>query len=222
MHYGDLTDSTNTIRIIQSVEPDGIYNFWVQSHVQVTFETLEPTNEACAVSKISAIKLCRFYHRLHGTDFLSAMSTSLYGPHDIFDLETSQVLTSLILGFHEARESWGPYVELWGTGRPLREFLHARDLAEACLLLMERNHDRMAGELVNLGTEKDISIRDLARMIAGFAGYDGEIRWDRTKPDGIMCKVLDTSRISAMGWRPRISLRQGIEETYAWYRAHVV
>jgi GDP-L-fucose synthase len=183
---------------------------------------LEPTNEAYAVAKIAAIKLCRFYHRQHGADFLSAMPTNLYGPRDSFDLETSHVLPALIRKFHEARESSAPCVELWGTGRPLREFLHARDLAEACVLLMERFHAREAGELVNIGTGKDISIQDLAHMIAGIVGYEGEIRWDRTKPDGMMRKVLDTSRIKAMGWCPRISLRQGIEETYAWYRAHVV
>ncbi|MFY9397232.1 MAG: GDP-L-fucose synthase [Desulfomonilia bacterium] len=181
---------------------------------------LEPTNEAYAIAKIAAIKLCRFYHLQHGADFMSVMPTNLYGPNDNFDLETSHVLPALIRRFHEARESSAPYVELWGTGKPLREFLHSRDLAEACVMLMERSSAREAGELVNIGTGKDISIRDLARMIAGIVGYGGEIRWDHTKPDGMMRKVLDTSRINAMGWRPRISLRQGIEETYAWYRSH--
>ncbi len=183
---------------------------------------LEPTNEAYAVAKIAAIKLCRYYHQQYGADFLSVMPANLFGPGDNFDLETSHVLPALIRRFHEAKECGAPRVVLWGTGRPMREFLYAGDLADACVHLMRSYHADDMGEFVNIGTGVDLSIRDLAGMIAEITGYTGEIRWDGTKPDGMMRKVLDTSRINDLGWRAKTDLRQGIEKTYAWYRIHGV
>lgn len=182
--------------------------------------TLEPTNEAYAVAKIAAIKLCRYYHQQYGADFLSVMPTNLYGPGDNFDLETSHVLPALIRRFHEAKTGSAPYVVLWGSGRPMREFLYARDLAEAGVHLMENHSAQDVGEFVNIGTGEDLSIGDLAGLVAGIVGYEGEIRWDASKPDGMMRKVLDVSRINAMGWKARTSLGQGIRETYDWYREH--
>ena len=181
---------------------------------------LEPTNEAYAVAKIAAAKLCRHYHRQYGADFLSVMPANLYGPGDNFDLETSHVLPALIRRFHEAKQSSSPSVALWGTGRPMREFLYVDDLAQACILLMKNFSAHEVGEFVNIGTGEDLSISDLAHLIADVVGYEGEIRWDPTKPDGMVRKVLDVSRINAMGWRARTSLRQGIQQTYGWYLQH--
>lgn len=181
---------------------------------------LEPTNEAYAIAKIAAIKLCRYYHQQYGADFLSVMPANLYGPGDNFDLETSHVLPALIRRFHEAKESGAPYVMLWGTGRPMREFLYAEDLADACIHIMRSFHADDVGEFVNIGTGRDLSIRELALMVADITGYAGEIRWDGTKPDGMMKKVLDVSKINAMGWRAQTDLEQGIEKTYAWFRTH--
>ncbi len=183
---------------------------------------LEPTNEAYAVAKIAAIKLCRYYHQQYGADFLSVMPANLYGPGDNFDLETSHVLPAFIRRFHEAKERRVPYVVLWGTGKPMREFLYAEDLADACVYLMRSFHADEIGEFVNIGTGVDLSIRELAEMIAEITGYTGEIRWDSTKPDGMMRKVLDTTRINDLGWSAKTDLRQGIEKTYAWYRIHGV
>ncbi len=183
---------------------------------------LEPTNEAYAVAKIAAIKLCRYYHRQYGADFFSVMPANLYGPGDNFDFETSHVLPALIRKFHEAKKRGAPYVVLWGTGRPMREFLYAGDLAEACIHLMKNYSAQDVGEFVNIGTGVDLSIRELAVMVAEITGYTGEIRWDSTKPDGMMRKVLDTSRINDLGWSAKTDLRQGIENTYAWYRIHGV
>lgn len=183
---------------------------------------LEPTNEAYAVAKIAAIKLCRFYHRQYGADFLSIMPSNLYGPRDNFDLKTSHVLPALIRRFHEAKEGAQPAVVLWGSGTPMREFLYAEDLAEACIHLMKNYSAQDVGEFVNIGTGVDLSIRELAVMVAEITGYTGEIRWDSTKPDGMMRKVLDTSRINDLGWSAKTDLRQGIENTYAWYRIHGV
>ncbi len=178
---------------------------------------LEPTNEAYAVAKIAAIKLCRYYREQFGADFLSVMPTNLYGPGDNFDLETSHVLPALIRRFHEAKQASSPVVTLWGTGAPRREFLYVDDLAGACVFLMQRCSAREIGEFVNVGTGEDLSIRDLAGLVSGIVGYTGDIRWDATKPDGTARKLLDVSRIHALGWKAGMGLREGIAQTYDWY-----
>lgn len=178
---------------------------------------LEKTNEWYAVAKIAGIKMCQAYRRQYGRDFIAAMPTNLYGPNDNFDLESAHVLPALIRRFHEAKQS-GVAPTLWGSGTPRREFLHVDDCAEACLVLM----DGYSGEeIVNVGAGQDISIAELATLVAEAVGYQGEIRWDRTKPDGTPRKLMDSSKMLAMGWRPRIELREGIERTYDWYRAQV-
>jgi GDP-L-fucose synthase len=179
---------------------------------------LEPTNQAYAVAKIAGIELCRSYNRQHGTNFVSVMPTNLYGPGDNFDLDTSHVIPALIRKLHEAREATRPTVSVWGTGTPRREFLHVDDLADACVHVMAV-HD--GSELVNIGCGEDIPIGELARLIADVVGYPGEIIFDTSKPDGTPRKLLDVTRLTALGWRPRIPLRQGLEETVAWYRATV-
>lgn len=179
---------------------------------------LEKTNEWYAVAKIAGIKLCQAYRRQYGCDFIAAMPTNLYGPYDNFDLQSAHVLPALIRRFHEAKGS-GQAPVLWGSGSPRREFLHVDDCAEACLTLMERH----SGEaFLNVGTGKDIPIADLAAMVAEAVGYTGEIRWDRTKPDGTPRKLLDCTRINALGWVPKISLREGLAATYRWYVEHRV
>ena len=177
---------------------------------------LEPTNEPYAIAKIAGLKTCEFLMEQYGADFISMMPTNLYGPYDNFDPVTSHVLPAMIRKFDDARESGAPSVELWGTGTPRREFLHVDDCASAALFLM-RNYS--APETVNVGWGEDITIRDLAEQIAGIVGYDGEIRFNPEYPDGTPRKVLDTSRINALGWSPRIPLNEGIESTVAWYRA---
>jgi len=180
--------------------------------------TLEPTNEAYAIAKIAAIKLCRYYNEQFGTDYLSVMPTNLYGPGDNFDLEKSHVLPALIRRFHEAKEGNMPYVTLWGTGTPLREFLYVEDLADACVHVMQNFHAKEIGEFVNIGAGRDLPIKDLAELVAGIVGYEGEIRWDSTKPDGMAKKLLDVSRINGMGWKACTTLSQGIKQTYDWYK----
>jgi GDP-L-fucose synthase len=175
---------------------------------------LEPTNEAYAVAKIAGIELCRAYNRQYGTRFISVMPTNLYGPGDNFDLETSHVLPALIRKFHEAKEAGAPEVVVWGTGSPRREFLHVDDLADACMFLMRRYE---GSEILNIGWGVDISIAELAELVREVVGYRGRIRFDPSKPDGTPRKLLDVSRLKALGWRPRIGLREGIEQTYAWY-----
>lgn len=175
---------------------------------------LEPTNEAYAVAKIAGIELCRAYNRQYGTRFISVMPTNLYGPGDNFDLETSHVLPALIRKFHEAKEAGAPEVVVWGTGSPRREFLHVDDLADACMFLMRRYE---GSEILNIGWGVDISIAELAELVREVVGYRGRIRFDPSKPDGTPRKLLDVSRLEALGWRPRIGLREGIEQTYAWY-----
>ncbi|MFQ5538346.1 MAG: GDP-L-fucose synthase family protein [Gemmatimonadota bacterium] len=178
---------------------------------------LEPTNEAYAVAKIAGIKLCQAYRSQYGAHFISAMPTNLYGPGDNFDLETSHVLPALIRRFHEAKVSGAPAVTLWGTGTPRREFLHVDDLAEACIFLLER-YDEDAP--INVGTGKDLTIAELASLVARVVSYEGEIRYDSSRPDGTPRKLLDVSRIRALGWSPSILLEQGIRDTYAWFREH--
>jgi GDP-L-fucose synthase len=168
-----------------------------------------------AVAKIAGIKMCQAYRRQYGCDFIAAMPTNLYGQNDNFDLQSAHVLPAMIRRFHEAKET-GQAPVLWGTGSPRREFLHVDDCAEACLVLMERHSGE---EIVNVGAGKDIPIAELAALVAEVVGYKGEIRWDRTKPDGTPRKLMDNTRMAELGWSPKISLRQGLQSTYEWYRA---
>jgi len=174
---------------------------------------LEPTNEWYAVAKIAGIKMCQAYRKQYSCDFIAAMPTNLYGPGDNFDLETSHVLPALIRRFHEAKLT-GKSPRLWGTGKPRREFLHVDDCAEACASLMERYSD---SRIINVGAGEDISIAELARMIADIAGYEGTIEWDHSKPDGMPRKLLDCHRINELGWSPGIGLHEGLRKTYQWY-----
>ncbi|HTT08218.1 MAG TPA: GDP-L-fucose synthase [Gammaproteobacteria bacterium] len=172
---------------------------------------LEPTNQWYAVAKIAGIKLCQAYWRQYGCRFISAMPTNLYGPGDNFDLQTSHVLPAMIRKFHEGRVNDAPTVTLWGTGTPLREFLHVDDCAAACLFLMEHYDDP---EIINIGTGEEISIRDLALLIKDVVGYGGGIVYDASKPDGTPRKLSDAARIFNLGWRPKIKLQDGIRDTY--------
>jgi GDP-L-fucose synthase len=174
---------------------------------------LEPTNEAYAVAKIAAVKLCRYYNQEYGTNFLSLMPTNLYGPGDNYDLENSHVLAAFIRKFHEAKIS-GKNVVLWGDGTPRREFLYSHDLAEAVIFLLENKDSSVLGEIINVGTGIDITISDLAMLVAKIVGFEGSIEWDTTKPNGTPQKLLDVSRITNMGWEPKIALEKGIRETY--------
>jgi GDP-L-fucose synthase len=175
---------------------------------------LESTNEWYAVAKIAGIKLCQAYHRQHGCRFISAMPTNLYGPGDNFDLETSHVLPALIRKFHEAKLANDPSVEIWGTGTPRREFLHVDDCASACLYLMDVYEQP---EHINIGVGTDITIGELAEIVQKIVGYNGDIVYDKSKPDGTPRKLVDVSKIFALGWRPRIPLEEGIMNTYTWY-----
>jgi len=179
---------------------------------------LEPTNEPYAIAKIAGIKLCQAYAREYGDRFISAMPTNLYGPGDNFDLETSHVMPALIRKVHEAKLSGAPEVSIWGTGTPRREFLHVHDLARACRFLLER-YD--SPEIINVGVGEDITIRELAELICEVVGYGGRLAFDPGKPDGTPRKLLDVSRIRALGWEPWISLPEGVRQTYAWYLEHV-
>ena len=175
---------------------------------------LEPTNDAYAVAKIAGVKMCQAYHRQYGSRFVSVMPTNLYGPGDNFDLRTSHVLPALIHKFHEAKVSGAGDVVVWGTGEPRREFLHVDDLADACVFLM-RNYE--SAEIINVGVGEDITIRDLAKLVADVVGFEGELRFDTSKPDGTPRKLLDVSRLRSLGWSPSITLREGVEATYRWY-----
>lgn len=180
---------------------------------------LEPTNEWYAVAKIAGIKLAEAYRRQHGCDFISAMPTNLYGPGDNFDLSSSHVLPALLRKAHEAREAQADAIEIWGTGTPRREFLHVDDLADACVFLMQ-NYSK--NEHVNVGSGNDIAIIDLVRLVADVVGFVGDIRHDLSKPDGTPRKLMSATKLQAMGWSPRIGLREGIEQVYASYRAKAV
>jgi GDP-L-fucose synthase len=178
---------------------------------------LEPTNEAYAIAKIAGIKLCQAYRTQYGSDFISAMPTNLYGPNDNFDLASSHVLPAMIRRFHDAREEGVTEVTLWGTGSPLREFLHVDDLAAACVFLMQNYSD---ARHINIGSGEEVSIRELAEMVRRIVHPDATIVYDTTKPDGMPRKLLDVSRLHSLGWKHRISLGEGIEQTYNWYLAH--
>lgn len=176
---------------------------------------LEPTNEPYAIAKIAGLKLCEAYRDQYGAQFISAMPTNLYGPGDNYDLQNSHVLPALLRKIHTAKVEGRPSVELWGTGAPMREFLHVDDLASACLHLMEHYEGR---EWLNIGTGEDLSIRELAELVCAVVGYEGQLSWDTTKPDGTPRKLLDVSKIHALGWKARIGLRAGIEGVYAAVR----
>jgi GDP-L-fucose synthase len=173
--------------------------------------TLEPTNEWYAVAKIAGIKMCQSYRRQYGCDFISAMPTNLYGPHDNYDLQNSHVLPALIRKFHEAKISGQREVVCWGTGSPFREFLYSEDLAEACVFLMENYGEE---QFINIGCGSEISVKALAETIGRIIGFDGKITWDTSKPDGTPRKLMDSSRLFALGWRPKVSLEDGIRLTY--------
>lgn len=175
---------------------------------------LEPTNEAYALAKISGLKMCQYFNKQYGTCFISVMPTNLYGPNDNYDLENSHVLPALIRKMHEAKVAEKPFVELWGTGTPMREFMYVDDMADACVFLME---NYIGNEFFNVGTGKEISIKALAELIKGIVGYKGELRFDSTKPDGMPRKLLDVSRLEEAGWKYRIELSEGIKSTYNAY-----
>ncbi len=184
---------------------------------------LELTNEPYAIAKIAGIKLCESYNRQYGTDFRSVMPTNLYGPGDNFDLEHSHVIPALMRKLHEAREQRSPRVEIWGTGTPRREFLHVDDMAEASLHVMGlpletlQAHTQPRLSHVNIGSGRDVSIRELAELIAGIVDYRGELKYDTSKPDGTPQKLLDVSRLGALGWQARIDLPEGLKQTYTWF-----
>lgn len=175
---------------------------------------LEPTNDAYAIAKIAGIKLCQAYTREYGDNFISAMPTNLYGPGDNFDLNSSHVLPALLRKAHEAKMSGARELVVWGSGQPRREFLHVDDMAAACLFLL-RNYD--SPEIVNVGCGEDVTIRELAELVCDVVGFDGELTFDASKPDGTPRKLLDVSRLAGLGWRPTISLREGIAGTYEWF-----
>jgi GDP-L-fucose synthase len=180
---------------------------------------LEPTNEAYAVAKIAGIKMCQAYARQHGANFISVMPTNLYGPGDNFDLRTSHVLPALIRKFHDAATAGSGPVVIWGSGAPRREFLYVDDLADACVFLM-RAYDQP--DILNIGTGTDISIRELAGLVAQVVGYEGEVTYDESKPDGTPRKLLDVSRLEALGWSASVPLREGIQRTLEWYESEML
>jgi GDP-L-fucose synthase len=184
---------------------------------QLLTGALEPTNEAYAIAKIAGIKLCQAYRAQYGDDFISAMPTNLYGPNDNFDLASSHVLAAMIRKFHDAKLAGAREVVIWGTGTPRRELLHVDDLADACVFLMDR-YDQASH--INVGTGEDLSIRELAETVRAIVHPDAVLEWDESKPDGMPRKLLDVTRLHALGWRHRIGLREGIESTYRWFLAN--
>lgn len=183
---------------------------------------LEPTNEPYAIAKIAGIKMCQNYNRQYGANFIAVMPTNLYGPNDNFDLKNSHVIPALIRKFHEAKLNSAPTATIWGTGAPRREFMHVDDMADGCVFLMNNfnstKEQNERGEMfVNLGVGNDISIRELAELIKQVVDYEGKIIWDTTKPDGSPQKLLDVTKINALGWRYRTELREGVEAVYRWY-----
>jgi GDP-L-fucose synthase len=180
--------------------------------------SLEPTIEGYALAKIVGLKMCQYFNRQYGTDFISIMPTNVYGPHDNFDLQTSHVLSALLRKTHEAKAANLPQIEIWGTGKPLRDFLYADDLADACIFLME-NYD--GDEFFNAGTGKDITIAELAQIIKKVVGYEGELVFDTSKPDGMHRKLLDVAKLKQLGWTYKTDLEEGIRETYSWYLENI-
>ena len=181
---------------------------------QLLSSYLEPTNDAYAIAKIAGLRMCRAYREQYGFNAISLMPTNLYGPGDNFHPENSHVMPGLIRRFHEAKENNDPTVTCWGDGSPMREFLHVDDLAEACYTCMEKYEE---GCHINVGTGEDVTIKELAETIAEVVGYEGEIVWDTSKPNGTPRKVMNVDRMKALGWEPKIKLRDGIESAYKWY-----
>ncbi|MBX7051712.1 MAG: GDP-L-fucose synthase [Flavobacteriales bacterium] len=177
---------------------------------------LEPTNEPYAIAKIAGIKLCEAYRDQYGSNFISAMPTNLYGPNDNYDLNNSHVLPAFIRKFHDAKENGLDHVEVWGTGSPMREFLHVDDLADACYFLMMNYNEKL---FVNVGTGEDLTIKALAEMVQEVVGFKGELRWNTSKPDGTPRKLMDVSRLHNMGWKHRIALREGITAVYEEFKS---
>jgi len=175
---------------------------------------LEPSNKPYSISKISGIILCQSYNKQYGTNFISVMPTNLYGPSDKYDLNNSHVIPAMIIKFHRAKKNDENEVVMWGTGSPKREFLYSDDLAQACIYLMNGYDD---SEIVNIGTGKDISIKELAELIKKIVGFNGEIKWDTTKPDGVPKKLLDVTKLNNLGWNYSIELEQGLKVAYDWY-----
>lgn len=178
---------------------------------------LEPTNDAYALAKIGGIKMCQAYHQQYGCNFISAMPTNLYGPGDHYHLQNSHVLPALIRKFHEAKINQLPTVTIWGTGQPRREFLHVDDAAAACIFLMESYNDT---EIINIGSGVDHTIEEMARLIQGIVGYEGDLVFDTSKPDGMMKKQLNVHKINQLGWYPKVSLEDGLTQTYADFNLH--
>jgi GDP-L-fucose synthase len=179
---------------------------------------LEPTNEWYAIAKIAGLKMCQAYRRQYGFNAISLMPTNLYGPGDNFDIQNSHVLPALIRRFHEAQLRGDATLSIWGTGTPRREFLHVDDLADAVVYLLKTYDEE---PIVNIGWGEDVTIKELAEMVAAVSGFKGKLVFDTSKPDGTPRKLLDTSRLTGLGWKPKITLRAGVEETYAWFKAHV-
>jgi GDP-L-fucose synthase len=177
-------------------------------------DSLEPTNEWYAIAKIAGVKACEAIRKQYGKDFVSLMPTNLYGPNDNFDLESSHVLPAMMRKFHEAKENGHSKVTLWGSGSPMREFLHVDDLAQAVVYAVEH---KLPEHLYNVGTGKDVTIKELAETIQNIVGHQGDIVWDSTKPDGTPRKLMDSSKLGALGWRATIDLKMGISDTYSWY-----
>ncbi|MFJ7679195.1 GDP-L-fucose synthase family protein [Peribacillus sp. NPDC097198] len=175
---------------------------------------LEPTNEPYAIAKIAGIKMCESYNRQYGTSYISAMPTNLYGPEDNFDLHTSHVLPALIRKFHEAKETNMATVEVWGTGKPLREFLYSEDLADACVFLMNHYSD---SEIINVGVGEDISIKELAEKVKKVVGYQGEITFNTSKPDGTPRKLVDVTKLTSLGWKATTTMDEGLTKAYQWF-----
>jgi GDP-L-fucose synthase len=179
---------------------------------------LEPTNEPYAIAKIAGIRMCQSYNRQYGTKFVSVMPTNVYGPGDNFDLETSHALPALIRKFHDAKMGGNNVVTVWGSGTPRREFLHVDDLADACLFIMKHYDEN---EMINIGVGKDMTISELSELIKQIVEFIGEIRYDNSKPDGTPRKLMDVSQLKSLGWQPKISLREGIETSYRWFRENL-
>lgn len=175
---------------------------------------LEPTNDAYALAKIAGIKMCQSYNKQYGTNYISAMPTNLYGENDNFDLQSSHVMPALIRKFHEAKLSNQPSVEVWGTGTPKREFLYSDDLADACVYLMNHYND---DEIINIGVGEDVSIKELAETVQRVVGFEGELKFDTTKPDGTPRKLVDTTKINQLGWKANVELEDGIRKAYDWF-----
>jgi len=186
---------------------------------QLMTGALESTNDAYAIAKISGIMMCQAYYQQHRFNAISLMPCNLYGPNDNFDLNSSHVFPALIRKFHEAKQSNSPYVECWGDGSAMREFLHVDDLAEACFRCMISYND---SDIINVGTGEDLTIKELVELISIIVGYKGEIKWDTSKPNGTPRKVLNVDKIKTLGWSPKIGIRQGIYETYEGYKKNVI